>query len=118
MSAFKDMVEADMDAVFLNLDEFAEEHNLNGADCVCILESPTSMGQLQQGKDYEGYDVVHRTVITIHVKKSDLGEMPVEDQDFTLDGELFQVESCVEHKGMLTLSLRANISGLDGAGGW
>ena len=118
MSVFKDMVAEDMDAVFLNLEEFAEEHDLNGTACSCIVESPTSTSQLKQGKDYEGYDVVHGITAIIHVKKADLGEMPVEDQDFTLDGEMFQVDNCVEHMGMLTLTLRANISGLDGAGGW
>ena len=38
MSGFKDMVAADRDAVFLNLEEFAETHNLNGTNCNCILQ--------------------------------------------------------------------------------
>jgi hypothetical protein len=31
---------------------------------------------------------------------------------------MFIVDSCVEHTGMLTIELKANITGLDGAGGW
>ena len=38
MSGFKDMVAADNEKVFLNLDEFAEEHDLNGTTCKCILQ--------------------------------------------------------------------------------
>ena len=119
MSAFKDIVADDMDDVFLNGDEFAEEHNLNGTDCLCIVESPTTQKGLTnsgEGEKYKGYDAVHGA--TAHIKKADIGEMPVEDQDFTLDGEMFIVDSCVEHMGMLTIGLKANITGLDGAGGW
>ncbi|MBO6204915.1 MAG: hypothetical protein J6O13_15440 [Selenomonas sp.] len=118
MSAFKEMVTEDMDDVFLNPEEFADEHDLNGTLCNCIVESPTSKESLQVGRDYEGYDAVHSIVVTIHVKKADIGEMPVEDQLFSLDEEEFLVDSCVEHMGMLTINLKANISGLDGAGGW
>ncbi len=121
MSAFKDAVADDMDDVFLNEDEFAEEHNLNGTDCLCIVESPTTKAELTNGgsgEKYKGYDAVHGAIATVHVKKADIGEMPVEDQDFTLDGEMFIVDSCVEHTGMLTIELKANITGLDGAGGW
>ena len=121
MSAFKDMVAADMDSVFLDADEFAEEHNLNGTDCICVVESPTTGKTLTNkgnGEKYKGYDAVHGAMATIHVKKADIGEMPVEDQDFSLDGEIFIVDTCVEHMGMLTIGLKANISGLDGAGGW
>ena len=37
MSAFKDMVEADIVNVFLNLDELAEIHNLDGVECACVI---------------------------------------------------------------------------------
>lgn len=118
MSAFKDIVASDMDDVFLNMDEFAEEHDLNGTVCACVVESPTTKERFSQGEKYEGYDAIHGLTVIIHVKKADIAEMPVEDQDFTLDDELFQVDSCTEHMGMLTIRLRANISGIDGAGGW
>lgn len=118
MSAFKDAVAADMDDVFLCADEFAEEHNLNGTDCLCIAESPTTRERFKQGKDYEGQDAVHGLTAIIHVKKADIGEMPTEGQAFSLDGSYSEVDSCEEHMGMLTIALRENISGIDGVGGW
>ncbi|MBQ8698577.1 MAG: hypothetical protein IJ521_06230 [Schwartzia sp.] len=118
MSAFKDIVAADMDDVFLNSEEFAEEHDLNGTVCICVVESPTTQGRFKKGKDYEGQDAVHGLTAIIHVKKSDIGEMPTEGQAFSLDGSYSEVDSCVEHMGMLTITLRENISGVSGAGGW
>ena len=38
MSAFKDAVSKDVKAVFLNLDEFANEHTLNGKTVVCVVD--------------------------------------------------------------------------------
>lgn len=118
MSEFKDIVDADMVDIFLNLDEFAKEHDLNGTVCTCIVESPTTEERFKRGKDYEGQDAVHGLSAIIHVKKSDIGEMPTEGQSFSLDGSYSEVQSCTEHMGMLTIELRENITGIDGVGGW
>lgn len=118
MTTFKDMVASDMDEVFLDMEEFAEEHNLNGTNCICIVESPTTQERFKTGKDYDGQDVMHGLTAIIHVKKADIGEMPTEGQLFSLDGSYSEVNSCTEHMGMLTIELRENIAGIEGAGGW
>jgi len=118
MSSFKEMIKADIDDVFLSTDEFAEEHDLNGTVCACIVESPSTQEKFQQGEKYVSYETVSSLAATIHVKKSDIEEMPVEGQKFTLDGELFTVDRCTEHMGMLTITLNANISGICGMGAW
>ena len=101
---FKEMVAADISAVFLNPAEFCEHHDLNGTECICVVEGMTAREGFQQSEKYEGYDVVH-------VKKADLGELPVEGEVFKLDGEIHYVHSCAENMGVLSIYLRANISG-------
>lgn len=118
MSAFKEMVTEDMDDVFLNPEEFAEEHDLNGTVCTCIVESPTTEERFEKGKDYDGQDAMHGLTAIIHVKKSDIEEMPSEGQSFSLDGSYSLVDSCTEHTGMLTIKLKENTAGVSGAGGW
>ena len=118
MSTFKDIIAADMDAVFLDMDEFAEEHDLNGTVCTCIVESPTTEERFKKGKDYDGQDAMHGLTAIVHVKKSDIEEMPSEGQIFTLDGSFSLVDSCTEHMGMLTITLKENTVGVSGAGGW
>ena len=118
MSAFKEMVTEDMDDVFLNPEEFADEHDLNGALCNCIVESPTTEERFEKGKDYDGQDAMHGLTAIIHVKKSDIEEMPSEGQSFSLDGSYSLVDSCTEHMGMLTIKLKENTAGVSGAGGW
>lgn len=38
MSSFKDYIAADNKNVFLNEQEFAEKHNLNGSECVAVVQ--------------------------------------------------------------------------------
>lgn len=52
---FKDQVAADLDT-FINSDEFADEHDLNGDTVKAIVESPTSQERWITGKEYGVYN--------------------------------------------------------------
>jgi len=41
---FRDYLESDIDDVFLNEDEFAEGHDLNGTVAKAVIQSPTARG--------------------------------------------------------------------------
>lgn len=116
MSAFKEQVESDISLVFLNCTEFAETHNLNGVECECIIQSPTIQEKLITGADYNGYEGIHGELLIIHVKKSELAElpeeqMPVEGEVFKVDGAIYMVQSCIEEMGLLTITLGGNMGG-------
>ena len=38
---FKDQIKLDL-PIFLNLDEFADVHNLNGTECNAVIQAPTA----------------------------------------------------------------------------
>ncbi len=109
MSGFKDMVAADIDNVFLNTDEFAEEHNLNGTICKCILQDESVMEALsideQMNQNYQG---LYGSRLIVNCKAADLPMVPVTDQTFRVEGKLYLVESCANDMGMLTIQLVAN----------
>ena len=116
MSAFKDQVDSDVSLVFLNCEEFAETHNLNGVECVCIIESPTTREKLINGADYSGYEGIHGETLTIYVKQSELEElpeeqMPIEGQVFKVDNAIYTVTNCVEEMGMLIIELGGSMVG-------
>lgn len=108
MSAFKDMVEADISSVFLNPDEFGETHNLNGANCICVIASDITeerKASLAGGKRTpEG---LHGDYLTICVKSSDLPEVPAQGTSFKVDGKRYTVDACTEDMGMLSIQLGA-----------
>lgn len=106
MSAFKDAADADIMDVFINEDEFADEHDLNGVTCRAVVQ-----GELTgERKFWRGavYDDVYTAAVAVHVKKECLPEVPVRDEIFSLDGKLFTVENCTDDMGLLTIELTAN----------
>lgn len=108
MSAFKDMLKADLDNVFINAEEFADEHELNGQTVTCVVQSPTEQEKYLQGLDYRGFDGVRGQTTIVHVKKEIIGEVPAEGEVITLDGELMLVDSCVDDMGLLSITLHFN----------
>lgn len=110
MVSFKEQVAADIKAIFLNADEFAEEHNLNGKTCLCNVQSPTEQEMFQQGETYDGFEATHGGLITVYVSREDFGELPSEGQTFKLDGEYCEVFQASDERGLLRIVLHRNHS--------
>lgn len=109
MSGFKDMVAGDNDKVFLNLDEFAEEHNLNGTTCKCILQNISVTDDLSIDQEMsQSYPGLYGSRLLVNCKTAALPEVPVTDQPFRVDGRLYMVEKCDDDMGMLAIQLVAN----------
>lgn len=97
---FKDHVASDS-KVFMNTDEFADIHDIDGQQIGCIFDDDT----YQQQKSQDG---VHENVALLFVKASALPDRPVPRQHMWIDGELRIVRKCVENAGMLEITLEAN----------
>jgi len=109
MSGFKDMVAADRDSVFLNMEEFAEEHDLNGKKCNCILQDESVVEEVLTADRFsQTYGGLYGSRVLVNVKTEDLPEIPVEGQTFYVDKKLYMVESSANDMGMLTIQLVAN----------
>lgn len=109
MSGFKDTVAADIDRVFLNLEEFAEVHDLNGTECNCIVQDVSSAHGLSVGDGYvQSHPILYGNSKLVNCKKSDLPEAPVNDQIFYLDGKMYLVDHCDDDEGVLSIYLVAN----------
>ncbi|MBO5167644.1 MAG: hypothetical protein J6B49_00900 [Phascolarctobacterium sp.] len=103
---FKEMVAADNASVFLNLDEFAEIHNLNGTRCTAILQDISIDQTLSVGED--DYRNLYGSTILVNCRKNDLPYVPVHGQTFNVDDQLYLVESVADDMGMLTIKLISN----------
>lgn len=101
---FRDSVADDL-GVFICPDEFADEHDLNGTVCQCVVQSPTARETFLQGKNFDGYEGVTGRIVIVHVAKSSLSEVPRAKQVFTLDDEYMEVADCVDDMGMLSITL-------------
>lgn len=102
MSAFKDFVAADVQNVFINLDEFAEEHEIGHEVVPCILDKI-----ITQAHDNDSYLGVFVNQLTIYVEVG-LIETPVEGALLNVDGSLHLVKSVSNEGGVLVIVTEAN----------
>ena len=110
MMGFKEQVAADLTKVFLNPDEFAEEHDLNGTVCLCVIEKQRTEEKYLRGVTYNPYEGIHGVGVTVHVEARLLPEIPVEGMQFNLDGNIMLVDSCTQEAGLLSIALNGHAS--------
>ena len=110
MMGFKEQVADDLTRVFLNPAEFAEEHDLNGIVCLCVVEKSHTEEKYLRGATYDAYEGIHGASVTVHVEARLLLEIPVEGMRFDFDGEVMLVDSCAHEAGLLSIVLRGHCS--------
>ncbi len=118
--SFKDQVKNDI-AVFLNQDEFAETHTINGKEVVCVLDLLD-----QKQLELKGTTTINASLIM------QVGEItaPKSNDIMTLDGEVYSVSKvtnslCLMHidlvkeTGMFNKPIDIyNATTIDRGGGW
>ncbi|WP_217969030.1 hypothetical protein [Adlercreutzia caecimuris] len=102
MSAFGDMVAKDVEAVFLDPDFFASDHQIAGRIVRCVVESD---GEARKRPEL-GLSSAHATV---HAMSADLADMEFPAGGTVLvDGDVWVVDSCDIEAGMTVISLSRN----------
>lgn len=101
MSNFKDTVSKDVQNVFLNIDEFADRHELNGRDVVCLIDTDaTNPAKQSVSNPLTGVFV---NSITIYVKPDDLEHRPVEGERLYVDDKMYFVRTVSSEMGLLVI---------------
>lgn len=102
MATLKDYIkDFDLDT-FINMDEFAEDHQINGETIKCVVdtdifdERSTMAGDRSSG--------VFKDTISIFIKISDI-EKPLIDEMMTVDYEHYRVVEVKENMGMYEIVL-------------
>lgn len=103
---FARQIGIDNQMAFLNRWEFAQTHNLNGTECRAIVQDVTVEQSLSTGD--ETYYTLYGSRLMVNCLKSDLEEVPVYGQIWTLDGKQYLVDSVADDMGILTIQLEAN----------
>lgn len=106
MSAFKDAVSNDIMSVFLNVDEFADKHVLNGKKVICIVDK--DLTEAAKKTVSNPLDGVFINAVMIFVKSSDLERQPVEGELLYLDDKMYIVRNVSEEMDVLSITAEAN----------
>ncbi len=113
MSNFKDIVQNDIHSVFLNIQEFGEEHYIDGSSMPVIVDDfEASEREVKYAGDRSGTYKIHRL---IYVAEKDFGALPTQGRIITFDGKKYTVQDAVSEGGVHSITLEAVTNG-DSAG--
>lgn len=103
MSAFTDQLAADL-STFLNVDEFAAEHTIDGATVDAVLDESDqlSIGGQARGADFMG---VSDLEFTIYARSTEIGPFAI-DQRITVDGRQANVIATRDEHGLRIVRAR------------
>lgn len=101
---FKEELLEDINNIFLNLDEFGEEHIINGKPVICMLDDDSL--KLRQGSNELS---ISDSSLLLFAKESDLPRKVVGD-DLTIDGKIYIVDDWKVNLGMAEVVLHRNVS--------
>ena len=101
--SLKDQIAADIDAIFLNTDDFADKVTLNGITLKCVIDDDRLLNRtdLQAKGVYLGERL-------IFVKASDLPGKPAVGARIELNGKPWFVSNVTENMGMYEIRIGAN----------
>lgn len=106
MSSFKKFVESDLN-VFLNLNEFADIHIVNGQQMPVVLDKDElKRRQAIQAKVEYSY----KGDLLFYVEGAVYGDSPAIGEIITYDGEKYRVSDFQEDAGLYLIALVANLS--------
>ncbi len=107
--SFKELMQEDVSNVFMNNEEFANVHLVNGKRMDVIFDSLEQMEREQRVTDIKE-EGLYRKHMLIYVKKSQYGPLPAPGNVLTLDRTRYTVTDAVNEDGLYSISLEANKS--------
>ena len=102
MATLKDYIkDFDLDT-FINMDEFAEDHQINDKTIKCVVDTDIFDERSTLSGDRSGG--VFKDTISIFIKMSDI-EKPLIDEMMTVDDDNYRVVEVKENMGMYEIVL-------------
>ena len=110
---FKEQMQLDIGAVFMNLEEFSDIHTVNGKEMAVQIDSNEMIEREKRHQNRQGVytDGVYIKELLIYVKAEDFGKLPAVGRVLTLDGKAYTISDAIDEDGIYSLSLEANRTG-------
>lgn len=109
---FKEQVARDNKTVFLNLEEFADVHLINGREMPCIVDNNEQIEREKRAQYKQSFraDGLYVKELLIYVRAADFGALPAVGRLLQFDGKNYLISDAIDEDGIYSLSLEANKS--------
>ena len=114
MSAFKDQIETDNQTVFVNTDEFADMHCIDGEIMPCMIDNNEMIDRERRYNNKRDLyaDGIYKKELLIYVRASDFGTLPAIGRVMMFDKKQYLVADAIDEQGIYSITLTANRSGV------
>lgn len=102
---FKDLVRNDIENIFMNADEFAETHNIDGKDMVVMVDNNEMLEREKRYKALE--DGIFRKQVLFYVSAVKFGRLPAIGKIMVFDKKQYKVTDAIREGGVYSISLEA-----------
>lgn len=106
--SFKEILNQDIENVFLNTLEFADIHNVDGKDMPVQVDDNEVIEREKKAKS--NMDGVYVKQKLIYVKAKDFGPLPAIGRQIMLDGKRYLITDSTDEYGIYTITLEGNRS--------
>lgn len=97
MSYFKDLVKNDR-ATFINIDEFGEEHDIDGVKLKIVLEN-------EQVIEKDDVQALSESAMILFAYTEDIGYRRMQGESLHIDGVTYTVQTWLEEMGITKVTL-------------
>ena len=104
---FKEIAYDDISTVFLNPEEFGEEHVVDGRAMNIVMDNVEIIERSKKQSEAGRIDGVFKRELLFYVSRSDFGPMPAQGRILTLDGRKYIVSDAVEEGGVYSITIGA-----------
>lgn len=107
-STFKDYAAADVFGTFINTDEFADLHTVDGKQMHVIVDTNELIERQQRVNSSANTDGIYRAHILIYIPVSEYGAKPKPGKQLNLDGrKTYTIVDCINEDGIYSMELEA-----------
>ena len=106
--SFKEILQQDVKAVFLNPLEFGETHLVNGEPMTIVLDDVENIEREKKMKS--SMDGIYTRQVFLYVASADFGSFPKQGGIIDLDGQKYTVVDATDECGIYAITMEANKS--------
>ena len=104
---FKSILMDDVNKVFLNGDEFGEQHAIDGKLMTVVVDGNEVVERSKKQTENGRTDGLFERQIIIYVAKREFGKIPAIGRQLTMDRQIYTIQDCIDEGGMYSITLGA-----------
>lgn len=104
--SFKEVMKDDVNNTFMNVDEFADMHTVDGKEIPVLVDDNEIIEREKKMKS--NMDGVYVKQKLIYVKADDFGPLPAVGRQIVFDEKRYMVTDSTDEDGVYTITMEAN----------